>query len=71
VHNHGEPISAELLPHLFTPLQRGKDTEKGVRSIGLGLYIVEQIMKSHGGEVRVTSTREAGTCFTLRLPRGP
>jgi len=71
VHNHGEPILAELLPHLFTPLQRGKDTEKGVRSIGLGLYIVEQIMKSHGGEVRVTSTREAGTCFTLRLPRGP
>jgi len=71
VHNHGEPISAELLPHLFTPLQRGKDTEKGVRSIGLGLYIVEQIMKSHGGEVRVTSTREAGTRFTLRLPRRP
>ncbi len=69
VHNRGEPISAELLPHLFTPLHRGKDTEKGVRSIGLGLYIVDQIVKSHGGDVRVTSTREEGTRFTLRLPR--
>jgi PAS domain S-box-containing protein len=71
VHNRGEPISAELFPHLFTPLHRGKDTEKGGRSIGLGLYIVDQIVKSHGGDVQVTSTREDGTCFTLRLPRGP
>ncbi len=70
VHNFGEPISAELLPHLFTPLHRGKDTEKGVRSIGLGLYIVDQIVKSHGGDVQVASTREDGTRFTLRLPRG-
>jgi PAS domain S-box-containing protein len=71
VHNRGEPIAAELLPNLFTPLHRGKDTEKGVRSIGLGLYIVDQIVKSHGGAVQVTSKREEGTCFTLRLPRGP
>ncbi|HYO71096.1 MAG TPA: PAS domain-containing sensor histidine kinase, partial [Archangium sp.] len=71
VHNRGEPIPAELFPHLFTPLHRGKDTGKGVRSIGLGLYIVDQIVKSHGGDVQVTSTREDGTRFTLRLPRGP
>jgi len=70
VHNLGEPISAELVPHLFTPLHRGKDTEKGGRSIGLGLYIVDQIVKSHGGDVQVTSTRKDGTRFTLHLPRG-
>ena len=50
VHNLGEPISAELVPHLFTPLHRGKHTEKGGRSIGLGLYILSgaRVLLSQG-----------------------
>ena len=68
VRNDGPPIPAEQLASLFDPFRRGD--RRG--SVGLGLYIVSEIVRAHGGEVRVTSDRAAGTCFTVRLPRaGP
>ncbi|NGO76963.1 HAMP domain-containing protein [Streptomyces sp. YC504] len=49
--------------------ERGQSREPGRdRHAGLGLAIVRQIIESHGGEVRVTSTLGAGATFTLRLP---
>ncbi len=70
VHNQGTPISPELLPRLFEPLTRGAPTEgQHSRSIGLGLYIVREIIRGHGGAVEVASSIEAGTTFTVRLPR--
>src|SRR6185503_15823955 len=61
VHNHGTPISPELLPRLFEPLTRGAPTEgQQSRSIGLGLYIVREILRGHGGSVEVNSSVEAG-----------
>ncbi|MDY7225456.1 ATP-binding protein [Hyalangium rubrum] len=72
VHNRGAPISPELLPRIFEPLERGTaivDQEKG--SIGLGLYIVRHIVLAHGGTVNVRSTATEGTVFTVRLPRSP
>jgi PAS domain S-box-containing protein len=71
VHNQGEPIPPELLPRLFAPLQRGVDSSRGERSIGLGLYIVDHIVRAHGGSVQVSSSWEAGTTFTVWLPRRP
>ncbi|MGY1944689.1 sensor histidine kinase [Nocardia asiatica] len=38
---------------------------------GLGLSIVQALVTAHGGEVGVRSSTEAGTTFTVRLPRGP
>jgi signal transduction histidine kinase len=38
-------------------------------SIGLGLYIAREVARSHGGTLDATSSREAGTAFTMRLPR--
>jgi signal transduction histidine kinase/CheY-like chemotaxis protein len=70
VHNHGTPISPELLPRLFEPLTRGSPTEgQQSRSIGLGLYIVREILRGHGGSVEVASSVETGTTFSVRLPR--
>jgi sigma-B regulation protein RsbU (phosphoserine phosphatase) len=69
VHNHGEPIAPELLPHIFEALRRGeKETKHSARSVGLGLYIVQQIARAHGGEASVTSTREDGTTFRVSIP---
>lgn len=68
VHNHGAPIPTELLPGLFEPFQRGLRPGALDGSIGLGLYIVRQVAVGHGGEVRVRSTAEEGTTFTLELP---
>jgi signal transduction histidine kinase len=65
VHNHGTPIPAAQLGALFDPYKRGTTTHGGV---GLGLYIVDQIARAHGGSVRVTSAADAGTTFEVRLP---
>lgn len=67
VHNGGEPIPPEKLDTLFDPYRRATSSQGGV---GLGLYIVDQIARGHGGSVQVTSTAEAGTTFTVRLPAG-
>ena len=70
VHNLGEPIPQDRLPFLFEPLQRGtQGADKTGRSIGLGLYIVDQIVRAHGGNVSARSTAENGTTFSVRLPR--
>lgn len=70
VSNHGRPIEAELLAHIFEPLRRGEHSVKlGSRSIGLGLYIVREIASAHGGRVTVTSSEAEGTKFVVQLPR--
>jgi signal transduction histidine kinase len=70
VHNEGAPIPPERLGSIFQPLQRASgEVDKAGRGIGLGLYIVKQVVEAHGGDVRVESTLEAGTTFTVRLPR--
>jgi signal transduction histidine kinase len=70
VHNEGAPIPPERLGRIFQPLQRASgEVDKAGRSIGLGLYIVKQVVEAHGGSVSVESTAEAGTTFTVRLPR--
>jgi PAS domain S-box-containing protein len=70
VHNFGDPIPEELLPHLTEPFKRGANEETSKqRSIGLGLFIVDQVVRAHGGRLEVTSSHEAGTSFTVRLPR--
>jgi len=66
VHNGGNPIPPEALPHLFDPFRRASSEGGG---LGLGLYIVEQVVKGHGGRIEVTSTAEAGTTFRVILPR--
>lgn len=72
VHNVGEPISPELMPHLFEPMKRGRpDAGHAERSVGLGLFIVKHIVRRHGGRVEVRSDAREGTTFTVRLPRRP
>jgi signal transduction histidine kinase len=67
VHNDGKPIDARLLPKVFEPFCHGAD---GVKDrTGLGLYIAQQAAIAHGGLISVESSADAGTTFTLRLPR--
>lgn len=68
VHNGGH-IPADLMPRLFEPFQSGVGRRTRAEGLGLGLYIVQQIVLAHGGDVRVTSSPEAGTTFAIRLPR--
>jgi len=68
VHNDGPPISPDLLPFIFEPFKRGDGDGVG---LGLGLYIVRAIAEAHHGDVKVVSSADVGTTFTLRLPAGP
>lgn len=67
VHNGGDPIPAELVPHLFDPYRKGRPGPSP-RGLGLGLFIVREIVQAHGGSIGVVSTRRTGTRFTVRLP---
>jgi len=66
VHNEGKPIPEALGLTLFDPFRRARGSSGG---LGLGLYITRELVKAHGGEVTFTSSAEAGTTFTVRLPR--
>lgn len=72
VHNHnlGEPLAPEDRARLFEPLQRGAGAvPTNQRSIGLGLFIVDHVVRAHRGSIDVHSTRQEGTTFTVLLPR--
>jgi signal transduction histidine kinase len=61
---HIQVIPAEDLRHIFEPFRRGAEST----GLGLGLYIVQQVAKAHGG--RVDARSEPGrTIFSLQLPR--
>ena len=69
--NAGEPIDEETRRRMFEPLMRGTgpvagdDTHSG---LGLGLFVVHEITRAHGGDVDVRC--EGGkTTFSVRLPR--
>lgn len=65
VHNYGAVIPETLLAGLFEPMTRGTDQGSEVRSVGLGLYIVRELAKAHGGDVAVSSCENTGTTFTV------
>ncbi len=70
VHNTGATIPADRLGQIFEPMQQvSPGANRSQRSVGLGLYIVESIVKSHRGTVDVTSSETQGTTFTVRIPR--
>lgn len=74
VHNEGEPIPANALKRIFEPMVRQPPrdgADKNSTGLGLGLYIVREIVAAHGGTIGVTSTEQDGTAFTVKLPRHP
>ncbi|MEO5623868.1 MAG: sensor histidine kinase [Dokdonella sp.] len=70
VKNDGAPLTTIALNSLFEPLRRGseKAAHGEERSLGLGLFIVREIAKAHGGEVSAQTT-DGSTIFTVTLPK--
>jgi signal transduction histidine kinase len=72
VHNRGPAIARAHLHLIFSPLKRLDPAARGMHdsgSMGLGLYIANEIARGHGGRIDVESSEAEGTTFTLRLPR--
>jgi len=69
VRDFGIGISKEDQSKIFDRFYRVYDVhEKKVPGLGMGLYIVQEIIKQHGGEITVTSEVGQGTTFTISLP---
>lgn len=68
VHNEGPAIRPDLVPLLFEPFRRGDTSPNGY---GLGLYIVREVARAHGGEATVHSSDAGGTTFVVTVPRKP
>lgn len=62
VTDDGPGIEADVMPHLFEPFFTTRP-----QGTGLGLAVVQDVARSHGGDVRAESLRR-GARFTLRLP---
>lgn len=71
VHNYGIPIPEDAITTIFDPLVRNAGEELGQpsTSLGLGLFIVKEVVDAHKGTIEVSSNEEDGTRFTVVLPR--
>ena len=77
VQDAGPGIPAVDLTHIFERFFQSASTAEGPsrRGLGLGLYIVHELVEAHGGRLDVSSVtapnKERGTTFTVRLPLAP
>jgi signal transduction histidine kinase len=69
ISNEGAPIPEHIIPTLFQPFRRGPGTGSAQQRghMGLGLYIVQQIVQAHEGGISVESTPRR-TRFTIFIP---
>jgi signal transduction histidine kinase len=71
VHNRGPALSHTLGREIFDPFRRSERDSKaaGASGLGLGLYIVREVVSAHGGRIEIASNEYDGTTFTVALPR--
>lgn len=71
MHNYGSPIPEDAISTIFDPLVRSSSEELGgpSTSLGLGLFIVKEVVNAHQGSIEVTSNEADGTTFTVVLPK--
>ena len=67
IHNEGEPISKDALPHLFDRFFRADEARKESGGYGLGLSIAKNIVEQHNGKITAESG-EKGTEIFVSLP---
>jgi signal transduction histidine kinase len=72
VHNVGPPIPEHAQATIFEAFSRDESSgDRDSKSVGLGLYIAQEIVHAHGGSIAVHSPDRNGTTFTVVLPRAP
>ena len=69
VRDHGIGISADDRARIFKKFQRGEQARlRGIKGTGIGLAMVDEIVKAHHGRVELESEPGAGSTFTIVLP---
>lgn len=71
VRDTGVGIPAHELPHIFDRFHRVEQSQgRSFEGSGIGLALVQDLVKLHGGSVRVSSVEHEGTTFFVTLPAG-
>jgi len=69
VHDTGIGIAPEALPYIFEPFRQADNASpRSTKGVGLGLYIVRQLVELLGGTLSITSTVGQGSAFQVTLP---
>ena len=72
VDDDGPGLPERLTDHVFAPFVQGElATDQASPGIGVGLTLVEQYVRLHGGETTAANLPEGGTRIRMRLPREP
>ena len=69
VMDRGPGIAAAERERVFEPFYRVKGASEASGGVGLGLSLVRQIARQHGGDVRCLARDGGGSCFRVTLPR--
>jgi signal transduction histidine kinase len=68
----GIGISHQSLREVFTRYFKDKPKPLGnFKALGIGLSLVQEIVKRHGGKIHLQSELSKGTTFTVKLPKNP
>jgi signal transduction histidine kinase len=71
IRDSGTGISPEELSHLFERFRRVEGARgRSIEGSGIGLALVQELVKLHGGSIRVASQVEQGSAFTVAIPFG-
>jgi signal transduction histidine kinase len=68
VTDSGIGIAREDQERLFEPFRRAGGFSSAIPGVGLGLFVVKQIVQAHGGRIEVTSSLGRGTTFRVCIP---
>lgn len=67
IQDQGKGITNKDLPRIFERYYQGKGTQH--EGLGLGLFLVKEIIEHHNGSIKLTSHLNKGTTVVIRLPR--
>ena len=71
VRDHGIGIAANELPHIYERFHRASNLDRSISGLGIGLYLVNELVTRHGGHVWVESMEGKGSTFYVTLPLHP
>lgn len=68
IRDQGIGVPEAIIPELFRPFYRAKNVDPGIAGLGIGLYVVKELVTLHGGSIQVESSEGQGSTFTVLLP---
>jgi len=66
--NQGEPLSDSERARVFDKFYRGQNVRRQAAGTGMGLAVARNVLRAHGGDVKLQGSDEQGTEFVMQIP---